>query len=366
MRSLISLRSPKVHIAVLVAVSLAIASTASVAAKPRPKPTPTPTPTPTATPPLPAPSVALEIAPTGTLEPSGEYANVDVTVTCPVGWSWSDGWLNLLRPDRIGGGGTFSLTCTGTAQVGRVRAVNGNRFLLGDWTASAHVVIKRNGQEARASSERIIQLVPGVIARIADQGQLTGTSGSGVKIAVAAACPAGATGATSSITVSQGTATGQASFTPTCDRFSHTLVLSIPASQGTFQTGSADASASVNVTWNGGSFSGADARTITILQSSSGDSTPPSTPPGLSANLLGSGDGETDLTWGASSDNATPAGLLVYEVFLNGRFDQAISGGSTKAILYSDVGVLNTIEVIAVDGAGNRSAPASVTVDLRF
>ena len=50
---------------------------------------------------------------------------------------------------------------------------------------------------------------------------------------------------------------------------------------------------------------------------------------------------------------------------MNGKFDQAVGFGLTKAILYSDVGVLNTIEVIAVDGAGNRSAPASVTVDLR-
>ena len=31
----------------------------------------------------------------------------------------------------------------------------------------------------------------------------------------------------------------------------------------------------------------------------------------------------------------------------------------------ADAGVLNTIEVFAVDGAGNRSAPASVTVDMR-
>ena len=52
-------------------------------------------------------------------------------------------------------------------------------------------------------------------------------------------------------------------------------------------------------------------------------------------------------------------------MFLNGRFDQSIGGGSTQAILYADAGVLNTIEVFAVDGAGNRSAPASVTVDMR-
>ena len=68
---------------------------------------------------------------------------------------------------------------------------------------------------------------------------------------------------------------------------------------------------------------------------------------------------------GASSDNATPTGLIVYEVFLNGRFDQPIGGGFTQAILYVDAGVLNTIEVFAVDGAGNRSVPASVTVDMR-
>jgi hypothetical protein len=65
------------------------------------------------------------------------------------------------------------------------------------------------------------------------------------------------------------------------------------------------------------------------------------------------------------TDNATPTGLIVYDVYLNGPFDQATGGGYTQAILYAQVGVLNTIEVFAVDGAGNRSSPASVTVDLR-
>jgi hypothetical protein len=58
--------------------------------------------------------------------------------------------------------------------------------------------------------------------------------------------------------------------------------------------------------------------------------------------------------------------LILYEVFLNGRFDQGIGGGHTAAILYADLGVVNTIEVIAIDGAGNRSAPATVTVDCSF
>ncbi len=289
---------------------------------------------------------------------------MDVTVTCPVGWTWVSGHFNLLHSDRAGGGGTFSASCTGTAQVARSRAVNGNRFTLGNWNASAYVTIARSGQTARADTARTIRLEPGVTAKVASQGQLTGTSGGGVRIAVAVACPIGATGQESYVTVSQdGTALGRAFFTPVCDRFSHTVVLSLPASQGSFHTGSAVADAFVTVGWNGEAFFGVENRAVTLLESSTGDTTPPTTPAGLSAMTFG--DTETWLSWGASSDNATPTGLIVYEVFLNGRFDQPISGGYTQAILYADAGVLNTIEVFAVDGAGNRSAPATVTVDMR-
>ena len=348
-------RVSSTSIAAVLAVALVLASAGAVAAKRPTKPPPPP--------PSGSPSITIVIAPAGTLEPSGEYANVDVTVTCPEGWTWVSGHLNLLHSDRAGGGGTFSTSCTGTAQVARSRAVNGNRFTLGEWNASAHVTIARSGQTARADTARTIRLEPGVTARVADQGQLTGTSGGGVRLALAVACPIGATGQQSSVTVTQGTAQAEASFTPICDRFSHTVVLSLPASQGTFFTGGAVAIASVSVAWNGELFSGADNRAITLLESSTGDTTPPTMPAGLSASTFG--DTETWLSWGASTDNATPTGLIVYEVYLNGRFDQGIGGGYTQAILYVDAGVLNTIEVFAVDGAGNRSAPASVTVDMR-
>ena len=361
MRSLVSSRRSSARIAAVLAVAFVIAGTAAVEAKPRPtKPPPTPTPTPTAT--VPAGSATVEIAPSGTLEPSGEYANVDVTATCAVGWTSKMGSLNV-RQVNPGGSGTFSVACTGTPQVVRARVVNGNRFTLGNATATAYLTIERNGQQVQASSTRTIPLEPGVTARTADQGQLTGTSGGGVRIAIAVACPIGATGAQSSVTVTQGTALGQAFFTPTCDRFSHTVVLSVTASQGTFHTGAASSAADIRVTWNGASFSGADDRAITLLESSTGDSTAPTTPAGLWANTFG--DAEIWLQWGASSDDATPTGLIVYEVFLNGRFDQGICCGNTQAILYGDLGVLNTIEVFAVDGAGNRSTPAVVTVDFR-
>jgi hypothetical protein len=354
MRSPINSRTASAGVGVILAMGLIIASTAAVEAARPPKP-PKPTPTPT-----PSVSATVEIAPAGTLEPSRQYSNVDVTVTCPVGWTWVRGGLTV-RQATPGGSGTFTATCTGTPQVASSRVVNGNKWVLGPATALAFVTIARNGQEAQVSSTRTISLQPGVTARIADQGQLSGAEG-GVTIAVAVACPSGASGTPSSISVSQsGTAQGSGTFTPVCDGTSRTFVVSVATSTGPFQTGSASSATSATVAWDGGSFQGSDSRTITLLESSSGDMTPPTAPSNLSANVFS--DGETWLSWGASTDNATPTGLVVYEVRLNGRFDQGVGGGHTQAILYADLGVVNSIEVIAIDGAGNRSAPASVTVD---
>ena len=223
MRSLIHTRSSSVYVAALVTLVLAIASMAQVDAKRPPKPPPTPSPAPTA-PPSGGGSATVAIAPTGILEPSGEYLNVDVTVTCPIGWTVQMSNLYVRQADP-GGAGSFSVACTGTPQVGRARVVNGNRFTLGNATATAYVTISRNGQQVQTSSQRTIRIEPGVTARIADQGQLTGTSGGGVRIAVAVACPIGATPAQSSISVSQnGTALGSAGFAPICDRFSLLIV----------------------------------------------------------------------------------------------------------------------------------------------
>lgn len=357
MRSPPSARTSRVALAVIAAMILLLATTTAVAGKRPPKPPPTPPPTPTA---APSGSVTIAIAAAGTLEPDRQYANVDVTVTCPIGWTVSQASLYVRQADP-GGAGTFATSCTGTPQVSHARVVNGNKWTLGSATATAYVTIARNGQQTQGTSTRTIQLQPGVTARVADQGQLTGTSGGGVRIAVAVACASGATGQASSVTVSQGGAQGSASFTPVCDGTSRTFVLSMAASQGTFQTGGANGAATASVGFGGQSFQGTDNRAVTILESSTGDTTKPTTPANLSANVFG--DGETWLSWSASSDNATPTGLIVYDVFLNGRFDQSIGGGYTQAILYADHGAMNTIEVIAADGAGNRSAPATVTVD---
>jgi hypothetical protein len=359
MRSKLSSRASSLSLAVIVAATLIITSASTVSAKRPPKPPPTPAPTAAPTNP-PSGSIAITIAATGVLEPNRQYVNTTVTVTCPTGWTWVRGGLYIRQADP-GGSGSFSATCTGSPQVVASRVVNGNKWTLGNATAQAFVTIARNGQEIQGSSQRSIALQPGVTVRIADQGQLVDAAGAGARLAVAVACPSGATGQASSISVTQGGAQGSGSFTPVCDGTSRTFVVSIAAAQGAFQTGGATGAATASVGFNSQSFPGSDSRAITILESSTGDTTKPTTPANLSANVFG--DGETWLSWSASSDNATPTGLIVYEVYLNGRFDQPIGGGYTQAILYADLGVVSTIEVIAVDAAGNRSSPATVTVD---
>ena len=69
-------------------------------------------------------------------------------------------------------------------------------------------------------------------------------------------------------------------------------------------------------------------------------------------------DGETWLSWGASSDNATPTGLIVYEVYLNGRFDQPIGGGYTQTSGPSRISPLDQLPDLRLQVSG-------VSADLR-
>jgi chitodextrinase len=95
------------------------------------------------------------------------------------------------------------------------------------------------------------------------------------------------------------------------------------------------------------------------------DHEPPTMPPGLSGGVI---DGATEsmVTFGNSKDNVTPPELIRYYVYLNGGFDGATSDPYPHQFTnYLTLGIVNTIEVYAVDEAGNRSAPATMTIDLR-
>jgi chitodextrinase len=96
------------------------------------------------------------------------------------------------------------------------------------------------------------------------------------------------------------------------------------------------------------------------------DTTPPSTPPNFWGDVVDHSAGEVNMFWQPSTDDVTPGSLIRYDIYLNGVFDHATTGGWERAVVYAVLGALNTIEVFAVDEAGNRSAPATLVVDLRF
>jgi chitodextrinase len=95
------------------------------------------------------------------------------------------------------------------------------------------------------------------------------------------------------------------------------------------------------------------------------DHQPPTTPPGFSGGVI---DGATEamVFWGNSQDNVTSQEHIRYYLYLNGQFDGAtVDPYPHQFTMYLTLGILNTIEVYAVDEAGNRSAPATMTIDLR-
>jgi chitinase len=97
--------------------------------------------------------------------------------------------------------------------------------------------------------------------------------------------------------------------------------------------------------------------------SDSGDTTPPTMPGNLDG--YGAGNEEAALSWTQSTDNVDPQFAIRYEIFVNGdRHPESDVTGSGETIAFGVEGQLNTFEVVAVDSAGNRSAPASITICL--
>jgi chitodextrinase len=104
---------------------------------------------------------------------------------------------------------------------------------------------------------------------------------------------------------------------------------------------------------------------VTTPAADANDHEPPTIPPGFSGGII---DGATEamVFWGNSLDNVTPQEHIGYYLYLNGQFDGAtIDPYPHQFTMYLTLGIVNTIEVYAVDEAGNRSAPATMTIDLR-
>jgi chitin-binding protein len=108
-----------------------------------------------------------------------------------------------------------------------------------------------------------------------------------------------------------------------------------------------------------------DPLAVTTLAADPNDHEAPTAPPGLNGGVI---DGATEslVTFGNSQDNVTAPEHIRYYVYLNGVFDGAtVDPYPHQFTNYLTLGIVNTIEVYAVDEAGNRSAPATMTIDLR-
>jgi chitodextrinase len=101
--------------------------------------------------------------------------------------------------------------------------------------------------------------------------------------------------------------------------------------------------------------------TVTTAAVGGVDADPPTSPGNLHGWDAGDGAREINLFWTQSVDNQTPQASIAYEVYQNGVLDHTITGVG-RTILYATQAGENTFTVIAVDEAGNKSAPASITI----
>jgi hypothetical protein len=103
---------------------------------------------------------------------------------------------------------------------------------------------------------------------------------------------------------------------------------------------------------------------VTTPAADPNDHEPPTMPPGFWGGVI---DGATEamVSFGSSTDNVTPSEHIRYYLYLNGVFDGAtIDPYPHRFSMYLTLGIVNTIEVYAIDEAGNRSTPATLTIDL--
>lgn len=105
-----------------------------------------------------------------------------------------------------------------------------------------------------------------------------------------------------------------------------------------------------------------DPVTVTTEASDANDVTPPTTPTNLGEQHWG--DAEINLTWTQSTDDVTEQRFIRYDVYVEGVLsDMPVGLGRSIVYAPSPTGLVH-IAIIAVDAAGNQSAPAEISVDL--
>jgi chitodextrinase len=99
--------------------------------------------------------------------------------------------------------------------------------------------------------------------------------------------------------------------------------------------------------------------TVTATTEPSTDTTAPTAPLLTSANVPGTGicPEEIWLRWTGSTDDVDA--VVEYEIRVNGVINEVVSNGSTDWVVYTEVFGPNVVTIVAVDRAGNASAPSN-------
>ena len=111
---------------------------------------------------------------------------------------------------------------------------------------------------------------------------------------------------------------------------------------------------------SGGNLSAASPSfTVTTKPDDGSDVTPPTQPSSVQA--FSYGDLEMQVWWTESTDAVTPRNVIVYEIYVNGVHENTAIGTNMTPSAYGVHGN-NTITVIAIDEAGNRSTAGQTTL----
>lgn len=111
---------------------------------------------------------------------------------------------------------------------------------------------------------------------------------------------------------------------------------------------------------DGGGNRSAPSAAITVTTDPSADTVAPTVPTLTRADSGGNGScpEELWLRWTGATDDVDPVSAIEYEVRVNGTIKEVVPGG-TQTITYTDVPDANVVTIVAVDRAGNASAPSN-------
>lgn len=197
------------------------------------------------------------------ITPDGRSMRFHITTTCDMNWTIVEATA-VVTQSGASGQGSFTPRC-GRIPYGVTVTVPvvGGTFHTGP--VEAHVIlVVGQGPKKRAEDSATLRVRPSVSALLADTATLE--SDGAVRINITVTCPMSAVGRGGEVRIYDGRIVGTGSFGPTpCDALPHTVSVRVASSDGSFQAGSAEASAFAGIEEGGDIISSFDLRTIQIV-----------------------------------------------------------------------------------------------------